>query len=105
MLYDLRANCKKGVLQHKPQVGDKFLRYFFDDLYAKGEISEISEEWITVDFGDTIQRFRSASCTLVFNASNLSHLMTCLDGELVRDFRDHPDESVDDDDDFSKWMV
>jgi hypothetical protein len=110
MLYDLRSS-KTSVLQHKPAVGDKFLRYFMDDLYSKGEVVEVDSEWITVDFGDTVKRFQCATCTLVFNASNLSHLMTCSDGELVRDYRDNvPQSQTDIDDiedllDFAKWMV
>ena len=98
MLFDLRSHATKRVLDYTPQVGDMFLRYFYDDIYAKGEVTEVDPEWITVDFGDTVKRFPAASCTLVFNASNLSHLMTCSEGEMVRDYRDEatPVEGIED---------
>jgi hypothetical protein len=79
-----------------------------DDLYAKGEVVEVDAQWITVDFGDAVKRFPSEACTLVFNASNLSHLMTCSDGEMVCDYRRNGSECEGTEEDlldFSKWIV
>lgn len=75
------------VSNARPQVGNTFYRYIFSDVYDKGEIIEVEAKSFTVDFGDTIQKFETADCTAVFSASHLDHLMTCAEGQIIRDFR------------------
>lgn len=94
----------------KAEVGARFLRYILDGAYDKGEVIEIRDDLIVVDFTDTVRSFPHYTVTLVHDAANGEHLMCYGEGELLKDFRgkktNNPRvETVEDLLDFDNWMV
>lgn len=84
-------------------VGRKVFRYLLPDrsAYDTGPVTEILDEHVIVDFGDTIRKFLKEHVTRVMDATTADeYYMTIVEGEMVQDFRDHRlpviDASLDD---------
>jgi hypothetical protein len=110
MLIKLSGGVKADIDQLKITVGSRFLRYYFSDAYDKGEVTEIDDKYVVVDFVDTVRRFEIVKVTLVFGGGNDEHLMTHSEGELIKDFRGNNEispciDTLEDLLDFDKWMV
>lgn len=89
-----------------PQVGTKFIKYYMvEGAYNKGKVTKFDGATIEVDFGDTIYEFSVDVCSVVFDAANNEHLMTCDEGRLIKDLHPRRNRTINTDDllDFS-WM-
>lgn len=91
--------------------GQTFLRYLLPNVYDRGEVTEVLNGHVTVDFADTIRQFAVTDITLVFGPPHGEHLMTRSDGTVLKDFRQthtdlpaHEGVTLEDLLDFDKWL-
>jgi hypothetical protein len=111
MLIKLNGGVQQDPRGFVVEAGMKFLRYLRDGSYDKGEVVEITDREIVVDFLDMIRSFPRSEVTLVFGEGNDEHLMFLGEGTMIKDFRGTGRAPVPQFDtfedllDFDKWMV
>lgn len=111
MLIKICEGTSLDTLETKIEAGAMFLRYLLPNVYDRGEVTEVQNGHVTVDFADTIRQFAVADITLVFGGHHGEHLMTRSDGTVLKDFRQTHTElpardgmALEDLLDFDKWF-
>jgi hypothetical protein len=112
MLIKLGGGVKADLEEVKQElkVGSPVLRYVLNESYDKGEVVEIEEGQVVVDFVDTVRKFDKLAIGLVYGNGKEEHWAVFEEGTVLKDFRGKAQtvpkiEKLEDLLDFDKWMV